>query len=96
MIGFDEAGSPTEVNEPPLCRACQKAYEVKPGVCALRCRAVPEAVITSIAWYAKSPAHFEESLKDLKASYIGKRVDHWFFWTMGMYVGIENDGYMHT
>ncbi len=61
---------------------------------------VPDAVIDSIAKSCGmehypddqcKPLEFERRLRELKWS-----MDHYFFETHDMYVGVELDGYMHT
>ncbi len=59
---------------------------------------VPEAVIDAIAkWYGmhrdegRRAEGFQQALRELRWS-----LDHYSFDAMGMYVGVELDGYLHT
>ena len=54
---------------------------------------VPEAVIQSVASWARTEELFQSTLKELRY-HAGD--NFWSFTTAGMFVGIEPDGYMHT
>ena len=53
---------------------------------------IPEAVVSSITNFARTPTRADEILKNLRWS-----SDHFSFNMHGMYVGVEKtDGYIHT
>jgi hypothetical protein len=54
---------------------------------------VPDAVVQSIASWARTPELFQEKLRQLRY-HAGD--NFWSFTVAGMFVGVEPDGYMHT